>query len=89
MTIKNDQVSYMKHGVAPMCVFFTLFGCWGGGGGAPKGAGAQPAYVVFQPRQLKNGITSQRLLDQSQVGVYRGKHHISPILGLFGPFRVP
>ena len=30
-------------------------------------------------------ITSQRLLDQSQAGVYRGKHHIPPILGLFGP----
>ena len=34
-------------------------------------------------------ITSQRLLDQSQAGVYRGKHHIPPILGLFGPIRVP
>ena len=28
-------------------------------------------------------ITSQRLLDQSQAGVYRGKHHIPPH---FGPF---
>ena len=25
------------------------------GGGAPKGAGAQASYAVFQPRQLKNG----------------------------------
>ena len=30
-------------------------------------------------------ITSQRLLDQSQAGVYRGKR----ILGHFGPIRVP
>ena len=30
-----------------------------------------------------NRITSQRLLDQSQAGVYRGKRHIPPILGLF------
>ena len=29
------------------------------------------------------GITSQRLLDQRQEGVYRGKHHIPPH---FGPF---
>ena len=36
-----------------------------------------------------NRITSQRLLDQSQAGVYRGKRHIPPILGLFGPIRVP
>ena len=39
--------------------------------------------------QRNTHITSQRLLDQSQVGVYRGKRHISPILGLFGPIRVP
>ena len=30
-----------------------------------------------------NRITSQRLLDQSQAGVYRGKRHIPPHLGLF------
>ena len=34
-------------------------------------------------------ITSQRLLDQSQAGVYRGKRHIPPQFGLFGPIRVP
>ena len=36
MTIQNDQVSYVKHVLAPLYVFFTLFGCvcvWGGGGG--------------------------------------------------------
>ena len=30
-----------------------------------------------------NRITPQRLLDQSQAGVYRGKRHISPHFGLF------
>ena len=38
--------------------FTTLFGClkgWVGGGGASKGAGAQPAYAVFHPLRLKNG----------------------------------
>ena len=34
-------------------------------------------------------ITSQRLLDQSQAGVYMGKRHIPPHFGLFGPIRVP
>ena len=37
-TIQNDQISHVKHVLAPFYVFFTLFGCWGGGGGvAPKG----------------------------------------------------
>ena len=44
-TIQNDQMSYVKHVLAPPYVFLTLFGCWGGGGS--KGFGAQPAYEVF------------------------------------------
>ena len=31
MTIQNDQISYVKHVLAPAYVFFTLFG-WVGGG---------------------------------------------------------
>ena len=54
LTIQNHQLSYVKHVLAPLYVFFTLFGCWGEGG-APKGSWAQPAYAVFPPRQLKNG----------------------------------
>ena len=38
----------------------------------------QLAYAFFRPRQLKNGITSQRLLDQSQAGVYMGKTPHTP-----------
>ena len=36
-TIQNDQISYVKHVLAPLYVFFTLFGCWGGGGGGSQG----------------------------------------------------
>ena len=54
VTTHNDEICYVKHVLAPLYVFFTLFGCWGGGG-APKGSKAQPAYAVFWPRQLKNG----------------------------------
>ena len=45
-------ISYVKHVLDLLCVFFNLFGCFlgGGGGGAPKGTRAQPAYAVFQPR---------------------------------------
>ena len=34
LTIQNDQISYEKHVVAPLCVFFTLFVCGEGGGGS-------------------------------------------------------
>ena len=87
VTTYNNEMYYVKHVLAPFYVFFTLFGCGGGGGGgAPKGSRAQPAHAVFQPRQLKMGITSQRLLDQSQAGVYMGK---TPHTPPFGPIRVP
>ena len=32
LTIQNDQISHVKHVVAPLYVLFTLFG-WGGGMG--------------------------------------------------------
>ena len=52
VTTHNNPISYVKHVLDPVCVFSTLFGCWGGRG--PKGAGAQLAYPVLQPSQLKN-----------------------------------
>ena len=39
LTIQKDQISYVKHVLAPLYVFFTLFGCLGGGGGLPRGIG--------------------------------------------------
>ena len=40
LTIQNDQISCVKHVLAPLYVFFTLFGLgWGGGGGLPSGLG--------------------------------------------------
>ena len=38
VTTHNDEICYVKHVSAPLCVFFTLFGC-GGGGGLPRGPG--------------------------------------------------
>ena len=32
LTIQNDQISHLKHVLAPLYAFFTLFGCWGWGG---------------------------------------------------------
>ena len=32
VTTYNDEICYVNHVLDPLCVFFTLFGCWGGGG---------------------------------------------------------
>ena len=46
LTIQNDQISYVKHVLAPLHVFFTQFGCvWGGGGG--KGSRAHNLLMQF------------------------------------------
>ena len=40
LTIQKDEMSRGKHVLAPLYVFFTLFGCLGGGGGGlPRGIG--------------------------------------------------
>ena len=39
LTIQKDQIFYVKHVLAPLYVFFTLFGFWGGGGGLSRGLG--------------------------------------------------
>ena len=40
LNIQNDQISYIKHVLAPLYVLFTLFGCvWGGGGGGGSQGG--------------------------------------------------
>ena len=31
VTTYNDEICYVKHVLDPLCVFFTLFGCVGGG----------------------------------------------------------
>ena len=55
VTTQNDHPSYGKHVLGRIYVFFTLFGYQVGGGGVSQGTGAQRAYAVFQPGELKNG----------------------------------
>ena len=56
VTTQYDHPSYGKHVLGRIYVFFTLFGYQvGRGGRGSQGTGAQPAYAVFHPGQLKNG----------------------------------
>ena len=51
----NYRPTYVKHVLGRIYMFLTLFGYWVGGGGVSQGIGTQPAYVVFNSGQLKNG----------------------------------
>ena len=57
LTMQNYQPSYVKHVVALFLCLFHAIWVLGGGGGALKGSRAYLAHAVFQPRQLKNGIS--------------------------------
>ena len=48
-----------------------------------------PLCRLFSDTYKISESTSQRLLDQSQAGVHRGKRHIPPILAFFGLFAYP
>ena len=89
VTTYNDEICYVKHVLAPYYVFFTLFGC-GGGGGAPKGSRAQPAYAVFPPQQLKNGNHLAEVV-RSKLGrrIYGENATYPPILAILGLFAYP
>ena len=46
VTIQNDPISYVKHVLAPLCVFFTVFGCWGGGAKGAYGTTDEDLFVL-------------------------------------------
>ena len=45
VTTYNDEICYVKHVLDPLCVFFTPFGC--GGGGYPRGLGHTTCLCSF------------------------------------------
>ena len=53
VTTQYDHPRYVKHVLGRIYVFFTRFGNQVRGG-VSQGTGAQPAYAVFHPGQLKN-----------------------------------
>ena len=54
--IVTTHNGHLKHVLGSLYVFYPIWvlGVQGGGGGILQGIGAQPAYVVFHPGQLKN-----------------------------------
>ena len=55
----NDEICYGKHVSAPFYVFFTLFGCWAGGG-LTRGWGNNLLMQCSRLGSSKMEITSQR-----------------------------
>ena len=53
VTTYNDETRYVKHVLAPFYVFFTLFGCGGGGGGLPRGLGRNLLMQFSRPAAQK------------------------------------
>ena len=57
VTTHNDEISYVKHVLAPVCLFFTLLGL---GGGVPRGLGHNLLMQFSNLASSKMEITSKR-----------------------------
>ena len=87
VTTYHDEICHVKHVLDPLCVFFTLFGCVGGGG--TKGCGAHNLLMQFLGlSSSKMEITSLKLLGQSQA-YYEENATCSPFLAFLGLFAYP
>ena len=86
LTIQNDQISYVKHALAPLHVFFTLFGC-GGGGGTLKVTGAHNLLMEFSgPGSSKMEISETDFFDTLAIQndqISYVKHALAPLYVFF------
>ena len=89
-TIQNDQISDVKRVLAPLYVFFALFGYWGGGGGAPKGTGHNLLMQFSNLGSSKMEISETDLFDTLTIQnnqISDVKHVLAPLyvfVTLFG-----
>ena len=83
LTIQNDQISYVKHVLAPLYVFFTLFGC-GGVGGLPRGLGHNLLMQFSSLGSSKMEISKTDFFDTLTIQNYQ----ISHVKHLLAPFYV-
>ena len=88
-TIQNDQISHVKHVLAPFYVFFTLFGCWGGGGGLPRGLGRNLLMQFSRLNSSKMEIFETDFFDTSTIQndqISHVKHVLAPFYVFFTLF---
>ena len=89
LTIQNHQISYVKHVLAPLYAFFTLFGCWGEGG-APKGSRAHNLLMQFfrlgcsKMENSKTDFFDNLTIQNDQISY--AKHVVAPLYAFFTLF---
>ena len=91
MTIQNDQISYVKHVLAPFYVFFTLFGCWEGEGGLPRGLGRNLLMRFSRLSTSKMEISETDFFDTLTIQndqISHAKHVLAPLYAFFTLFWV-
>ena len=91
VTTYNDEICYAKHVLALFYVFFTLFGCWGGGVGGKwdrltawvgEWCGSEMNDTV---RSLRSSGTTSRTLKSGLTSVLRGAAMPPTVLGSRAP----
>ena len=90
LTIQNHQISYVKHVLAPLYVFFTLFGCLGGGGGGlPRGLGHNLLMQFFRLGSSKMENSKIDFFDTLTIQndqISYAKHVVAPLYAFFTLF---
>ena len=89
LTIQKDQISYVKHVLAPHYVFFTLFGRWGGGGGLPRGIGHNLLMQFSHLSSSKMEISKTDFFDTLTIQndqISYVKHVLAPLYVFFTLF---
>ena len=89
LTIQNDQISHVKHVLAPFYVFFTLFGCGGGGGGLPRGLGRNLLMQFSRLNSSKMEISETDFFDTLTIQndqISHVKHVLAPFYVFFTLF---
>ena len=88
LTIQNDQISNVKHVLAPLYLFFTLFGCWGGGG-LPRGLGHNLLMQFSSLGSSKMEISETDFFDTLTIQndqISNVKHVLAPLYLFFTLF---
>ena len=88
LTIHKDEISYLKHVLGPLCMFFTLIGCGGGGGGLPRGLGHNVLMWFSSLGSSKMEISETDFFDTPTIQndqVSYVKHVLAPVY-VFSPY---